>query len=409
VVRAWLVASRLADHRALLTQMSQQRAADARAVTRWLLGLARVLERTARWVLNNVPQDASPATVVALHLDGLAALRDGFADAVVGEERATFEKRVAEIRELGADVSFSRRLITLRFLDQLLEILAIARHADVDPAAAARTYYWASEILHIPWLRRRALAAGRQGQWEHRAAQILADDLSRAHREATAHMLRWEAHGDRALQRSELERFHALLDELRRDEPSLGLAAITVAVRELTAVVDGFSRRPAEGRPSSARPTGRAGGFTLLELVIALLLISMVTTYGILQFSGYFQRAAAQRAAQVFARDLTLARGWATRGRQPVVIRFYESGLWYEVAEQATGTQVAVRRFGTNADIDLSAVTLDFTGDSVVFDAHGVADLSGASGPLGTATFSSGGSGYTVSFNSMGASKLDRT
>jgi prepilin-type N-terminal cleavage/methylation domain-containing protein len=153
----------------------------------------------------------------------------------------------------------------------------------------------------------------------------------------------------------------------------------------------------------------RKRGFTILEVLIALVLISLVTTFGVLSFSGYFQRSAAQRAAQVFARDLSLARGWATRGRQPVVIRFYESGRWYEVAEQATGTQVAVRRFGTNADIDLSAITLDFTGDVVVFDSRGMADLSGAAGPLGTATFSSGGQRYTVSFNSMGASKIDRT
>jgi prepilin-type N-terminal cleavage/methylation domain-containing protein len=151
------------------------------------------------------------------------------------------------------------------------------------------------------------------------------------------------------------------------------------------------------------------GGFTLIELVVVLVLIGAATAVGLLSFGGYFQRVAAQRAAQVFARDLTLARATATRARQPVVIRFYESGLRYEVVEQTTGTQVAVRRFGTNADIDLSGVTLDFAGDSVVFDRRGAADLSGAAGPLGTATFSSGASRYTVSFNSMGASKIDRT
>ena len=159
---------------------------------------------------------------------------------------------------------------------------------------------------------------------------------------------------------------------------------------------------------SGARRSGR-GGFTLLEVVIILVVIGVVTAFGTLAFSGYFQRVAAQRAAQVFARDLTVARGWATRARRPVVIRFYESSLRYEVVEQSTGTQVAVRRFGTNADIKLSTVSFSFAGDSVVFSARGTADLTGAGGPLGTATFSSGAVNYTVSFNSMGASKIDRT
>jgi hypothetical protein len=143
--------------------------------------------------------------------------------------------------------------------------------------------------------------------------------------------------------------------------------------------------------------------------VIVLALTAMVLTIGALQFSGYFQRVAAERAAQVFAQDLLTARNWATRSRRSVVVRFDEPNLRYEVEEQGTGTDVTIRRFGANADIDLSGVTLDFAGDSVVFNARGFADLSGAAGPLGTASFSSGAARYTVSFNSMGASKIDRT
>lgn len=153
----------------------------------------------------------------------------------------------------------------------------------------------------------------------------------------------------------------------------------------------------------------RRSGFTLIEMIVVLSITAIGLTFAGVAFNSYFQRVSAERAAQVFAQDLTLARDWAVRSREPVVIRFYEASLWYEVEAQSSATEVARRRFGVNADIDLSNVTLDFAGDSVVFNSRGIADLSGAGGPLGTATFSSGPVTYTVSFNSMGASKIDRT
>ena len=143
--------------------------------------------------------------------------------------------------------------------------------------------------------------------------------------------------------------------------------------------------------------------------MIVISISALVLSFAGLTFASYLQRSSAFRAAQVFAQDLVAARSFALRSREPVVIRFYETNRWYEVETQGTATDVATRRFGINADISLSAVTLDFTGDSVVFSSRGIADLSGAGGPLGTATFSSGAVTYTVSFNGMGASKIEQT
>ena len=145
----------------------------------------------------------------------------------------------------------------------------------------------------------------------------------------------------------------------------------------------------------------------MLELMIVLTLAGITMAFAMVSFSGYFQRSSAKGAAQLFARDLTLARATAVRTQQAVVIRFYESSRWYVVETIESGTELVRRRFGANADIDLSAIDLQFAGDSVTFDQHGIADLSGASGSLGIARFSLGAIAYDVSFNSMGASKVE--
>lgn len=154
---------------------------------------------------------------------------------------------------------------------------------------------------------------------------------------------------------------------------------------------------------------GRSAGFTLLEIVLVLVITAVILTYSGLTFSGYFQRSSARRAATVFAQDLAAARSYAIRSREPVVVRFFEGGLWYQVETLDTATEVLRRRFGTNADIDLSAITVNTAGDSIVFSARGLASFAPASGVLGLATFSSGAITYTVSFNGMGASKIDQT
>jgi prepilin-type N-terminal cleavage/methylation domain-containing protein len=104
-------------------------------------------------------------------------------------------------------------------------------------------------------------------------------------------------------------------------------------------------------------------GFTIIELMVVLSITAIGLTFAGIAFSGHFGRVSAERAAQVFAQDLTLVRSWAVRLGEPVVLRFYESSLWYRIEAQSTATEVASRRFGLKADIDLTVVTLDVAGD----------------------------------------------
>lgn len=158
-----------------------------------------------------------------------------------------------------------------------------------------------------------------------------------------------------------------------------------------------------------ARGPRRPGGFSLLELTIVLTMAGLVMGFAGMAFSRYAHRSSAKRAAQVFARDLTMARSAAVRSRAPVVLRFDEINRWYEIRSPGSGTEVVTRRFGANGDVELSAIDLRFNGDTVLFSARGVADLSNLVnvGSLGEAVFVSGGVSYTVFFNSLGASKVE--
>ena len=106
----------------------------------------------------------------------------------------------------------------------------------------------------MPWLRRVAFAAAGDDSWEQRAAQLLAEDLSRAHRRLVMAVLGQDgASADpvgatrRMMQEqaAAVERLAEVIDEIKSGDGT-GLAAATVAVRELSTL----SERVYRGRPN---------------------------------------------------------------------------------------------------------------------------------------------------------------
>jgi glutamate dehydrogenase len=245
IARAWFIASRLCgagELRRRLYGLEGELPADV--IYRWLLGLARVLERTSRWVLANVPADAPAEPVIREYLDGLRNLRGNFATIVAGQERELFEERVAEMRQLTRQDDLAASLITLRFLDQLLEILKTAAAAQQSPLRVGRAYYLTSDMLAVPSLRQALFTAAGDSRWDQRAARSLDEDLSEAHSAVTAAVLAAGAPDEpvedllekvAAAHGEELSAFRELLDDIRSDERT-SLSAMVVAVRELSAL-----------------------------------------------------------------------------------------------------------------------------------------------------------------------------
>ncbi|MCY4399094.1 MAG: NAD-glutamate dehydrogenase [Gemmatimonadetes bacterium] len=237
IARAWLVAARLTRHDALLAEIRSREGRVSAAVTyRWTMGLGRVLERTTRWVLNNCDPEESTTALIEGSLDGLEALRGKFHDIVAGQDRENFLARVKAAMPQPGDESFVRNLVTLRFLDHLLEILRLARTTGTDPVGAARVYYWVTEELRIPWLVGCIERASGEGKWQQRWALGLVNDLGAIRRNLTegalagagtlAGALDFSSHDAR------LTRFHEVLEEVEAEQP-ISLAGLSVAIQSI--------------------------------------------------------------------------------------------------------------------------------------------------------------------------------
>ncbi|MDE0650980.1 MAG: NAD-glutamate dehydrogenase, partial [Gammaproteobacteria bacterium] len=227
VARAWLVASRLSGHRQLLADLRErERDAGTAVAYRWYRELGRVLDRTTRWVLGNAEREEIDS-LVGGNFGTLRELQRIFPGVVSGEDRLTFERLVSEIQEVGPAADIAPALATLRFLDQLMDILRVARDTRTAPVYAARAYYAVSELLEIPWLRHAIDECARDERWEQRAARALNDDLTRAHHRianfsAAAAAVRdaqagGVAHVLTALRSREVAYFGELLTELRAE------------------------------------------------------------------------------------------------------------------------------------------------------------------------------------------------
>jgi glutamate dehydrogenase len=248
VVRAWFIASRIsgaAELRLDLERLELAGTHPAESVYRWLFGLARVLERTTRWVLDNVDPSASPAAAIEEHQHGLGRLRGEFGRIVTGADGAIFAERMSELSELGVQSDLAARIITLRFLPELLDILRIASESRTDAVQTAQSYYLVAERLGVAWLQQALRAAPTADVWEKRLRQQLLAEVGRAHRAVSGKLL--ESASDGKIPESlagyeggrarEAALYREVLEELRAADPA-PLAGYAVAVQALTELAE---------------------------------------------------------------------------------------------------------------------------------------------------------------------------
>lgn len=112
-------------------------------------------------------------------------------------------------------------------------------------------------------------------------------------------------------------------------------------------------------------------GFTLVELLIGITIMSVVALMANTSFRNFRQRTILNRAAQVVAGDAAMTRTYAIRQRANVSLVADESNQRYEIRDQA-GNVLRTRWFDAESDLRLDSLNVLNAGDSLTFNARGM-------------------------------------
>ena len=116
---------------------------------------------------------------------------------------------------------------------------------------------------------------------------------------------------------------------------------------------------------------GEQRGFTLVEALIGITIMSVVGLIANTSYREYRERTILNRAAQVVAADAALTRTYAIRARDNVSLVANEANRTYEIRDGA-GNVLKTRQFDVDSDFPLGSLDIINSGDSLTFNARGM-------------------------------------
>ena len=242
VARGWYVAAEIAGASEMLAEIRQvESKLPAEEEYRWLLALEGVLDRTVRWAIENLPDDAEIGGAIAEFKGPVSELCDILPSIMVGSQRRALDEFLEELKVGGSSDGVAQKLAALRFLDELMEVTRISHDVGVTVDEVGRVYFALADEVDFAWLIDLLTMAPGEDVWEQRAAQGLMQDLGQARRNLTLAVLSIGKQPSSVekrvemLRESETERLRAMrgiLQELLQSG-DINLAALTVATREI--------------------------------------------------------------------------------------------------------------------------------------------------------------------------------
>ncbi|GAA3883651.1 NAD-glutamate dehydrogenase [Streptomyces sedi] len=214
---------------------------SADTLTRIRLHSRRLVERGARWLLNNRPQPLRLAENTELFGERVGLVWAELPSLLRGRELDHLDAQHAELAEAKVPDELARRVAGLSAVFSALDIVAVADRTGRELLDVAEVYYHLSDELSISRLQERISELPRLDRWQSMARTAIREDLYAAHQLIAADVLaaggpeatpeeRFAAWADRSA--AVLGRARATLHEIQSSD-SFDLANLSVAMRTM--------------------------------------------------------------------------------------------------------------------------------------------------------------------------------
>jgi glutamate dehydrogenase len=249
IARAHMVAREVFDLRGLQAEVHALDNVTAAVVqTDMLLEARRLIERSTRWLLRNLPHPIDVATAVGTFAEGAAAVSDLMPASLRGADHQAAEEARRQLEDHGVPEGLAVRVACLPARFFALDLVTVAwRSAEADGDegesidAVAATYFALAERLGLDWLREQISALPRETRWDTLARDALRENFLTQHSQLTAEVIQVTDPGDDADERidgwlrrngAKVRRCEQMLAQIKTTGTA-DLARLSVAVREI--------------------------------------------------------------------------------------------------------------------------------------------------------------------------------
>jgi glutamate dehydrogenase len=204
--------------------------------------IGRMVRRAVYWFLQNHADALEIEPMIVRFRRG--AEQAFAAKLVTGPARDRFEKHIADLRASGFSEDVARRIASLDFTTQTLDIIELAREFKLSVREIGRLYFDLAQKLRLDWVRARIEELKVEGRWRAMARASLRETLGRDLRALVRSVLRKRAgRGSRAALAAWLERSQPQVAHVQRavdDMQTAGgadFATLSVALKEVEHLV----------------------------------------------------------------------------------------------------------------------------------------------------------------------------